>query len=127
MPETGKTTRGETDSRGVYTAKGGRQVDGRWWGRHRGGKVDLPYERMTLQEIAAVPVGELAEDNAHLYVWTTNRFLEDTSMLGDALVNGGWLPDDTHSHFAVDEVRFLPKGPPLLRVVLVFETAKVAA
>lgn len=78
MPETGKTTRGETDSRGVYTAKGGRQVDGTWWGRHRGGKVDLPYERMTLQEIAAVPVGELAEDDAHLYVWTTNRFLEDT-------------------------------------------------
>jgi N6-adenosine-specific RNA methylase IME4 len=78
MPETGKTTRGETDSKGVYTAKGGRQVDGTWWGRHRGGTVKLPYRTMSLDEIRALPVGELADDDAHLYVWTTNRFLEDT-------------------------------------------------
>ncbi len=78
MPKTGKTTRGETDSKGVYTAKGGRQVDGTWWGRHRGGSVELPYETMTLDEIAALQVSDLAASNAHLYVWTTNRFLEET-------------------------------------------------
>lgn len=78
MPATGKTTRGETDTKGVYTAKGGRQVDGTWWGRHRGGSVELPYETMTLAEIADLPVANLPARDAHLYVWTTNRFLEDT-------------------------------------------------
>jgi N6-adenosine-specific RNA methylase IME4 len=78
MPETGRTTRGETDTKGVYTAKGGRQVDGTWWGRHRGGSVKLPYETMTIEEIAALPVDALAAPNAHLYVWTTNRFIEET-------------------------------------------------
>jgi len=78
MPETGRTTRGETDSKGVYTAKGGRQVDGTWWGKHRGGTIKLPYKTMTLAEIAGLPVVELAAPDAHLYVWTTNRFLEET-------------------------------------------------
>jgi len=77
MPSTGITTRGETDTRGVYTAKGGRQVDGTWWGRHRGGSVTLPYETMDLPTIETLPVGDLAEDAAHLYLWTTNRFIED--------------------------------------------------
>lgn len=77
MPSTGKTTRGETDTKGVYTAKGGRVVDGTWWGRHRGGSVELGYETMSLDEIAALPVAEWAEPAAHLYLWTTNRFLED--------------------------------------------------
>jgi N6-adenosine-specific RNA methylase IME4 len=78
MPPTGRTTRGETDSAGVYTSKSGRVVDGTWWGRHRGGSVVLPYETMTLEAIAALPVDDLADRDAHLYVWTTNRFLEDT-------------------------------------------------
>lgn len=77
MPTTGKTTRGETDTKGVYTAASGRQIDGTWWGRHRGGSVELPYETMTLDAIKALPVADLAEDGAHLYLWTTNRFLED--------------------------------------------------
>ena len=77
MPATGKTTRGETDARGVYTAKSGRVVDGTWWGKHRGGTVDLPYLTMTVAAIAALPVTDLAESGAHLYLWTTNRFLED--------------------------------------------------
>ena len=77
MPNTGKTTRGETDARGRYTAKSGRVVDGTWWGRHRGGTVDLPYQAMSLTDITELPVSDLAESNAHLYLWTTNRFLED--------------------------------------------------
>lgn len=84
MPETGKTTRGETDSKGTYTAKSGRVVDGTWWGRHRGGTIKLPYETMTLEEIAALPVRELAEDDAHLYLWTTNRFLWDAREVAES-------------------------------------------
>lgn len=76
MPETGRTTRGETDSRGVYTAASGRQVDGVWWGRHRGGSVAIPYRTMAVEEIASLPVPALSESDAHLYLWTTNRFLE---------------------------------------------------
>jgi N6-adenosine-specific RNA methylase IME4 len=79
MPNTGKTTRGETDSRGVYTSKSGRVVDGTWWGRHRGGSVSLPYATMTLDEIGALPVRDLAAgDGCHLYLWTTNRYVEQT-------------------------------------------------
>lgn len=38
----------------------------------------VPYPRMTLDEIKALPVHELAERDAHLYVWTVNEFLEQT-------------------------------------------------
>lgn len=41
----------------------------------------LPYETMTLAEIAALPVGELADEQAHLYIWTTQRFLWDAAAL----------------------------------------------
>ncbi len=36
-----------------------------------------PYAQMTLAEIKALPVADLAADESHLYLWTTNRFLED--------------------------------------------------
>jgi N6-adenosine-specific RNA methylase IME4 len=32
---------------------------------------------MTLQEIAALPVGDLAEPDAHLYLWVTNKYVPD--------------------------------------------------
>lgn len=76
MPETGKTTRGQTDTAGVYTAKSGRTVDGTWWGRHRGGSVQLPYETLSVEQITVLPVADLADAAAHLYLWTTNRFVE---------------------------------------------------
>lgn len=38
----------------------------------------LPYPTMSLGEIAALPVGDLTEDDAHLYVWTINRYVEAT-------------------------------------------------
>jgi N6-adenosine-specific RNA methylase IME4 len=84
MPNSGKTTRGQTDTAGIYTAKSGRIIDGTWWGRHRGGSVEVPYERMTLEEIAALPVADLAADDAHLYLWTTNRFLWDAKGIAEA-------------------------------------------
>ncbi len=84
MPETGRTTRGVTDTKGVYTAKSGREVDGTWWGRHRGGTVALPYSRMTLAEIQAMPLSDIAAPDAHLYLWTTNRHLEDAYRIARA-------------------------------------------
>jgi len=41
------------------------------------GRKPLPYPSLSLAEIAALPVPELAEDDAHLYLWTTNRYLRD--------------------------------------------------
>jgi N6-adenosine-specific RNA methylase IME4 len=38
--------------------------------------VKLPYKTMRLAQILSLPVSDLADDDAHLYLWTTNRFLE---------------------------------------------------
>lgn len=38
---------------------------------------DLAYPTMAVEEIAALPVADLAEDDAHLYLWTINRYVED--------------------------------------------------
>jgi N6-adenosine-specific RNA methylase IME4 len=35
----------------------------------------LPYGTMTVADIAALPVSEWAEPDAHLYLWTTQRYL----------------------------------------------------
>jgi N6-adenosine-specific RNA methylase IME4 len=37
----------------------------------------LPYSAMTVAAIAAMPVESIAADDAHLYLWTTNRYLRD--------------------------------------------------
>ena len=38
----------------------------------------LPYPSMTLDEISALPVRDLAHpEGAHVYMWTTNRYLPD--------------------------------------------------
>lgn len=37
----------------------------------------LPYGSMTVGEIAALPIGGLAEPDAHLYLWTINRYVEE--------------------------------------------------
>lgn len=77
MPTSGRRT-AAGDREGEYVASSGRVVNADWWDSFSGRKVALPYETMTLDEIAALPVGDLAEPDAHLYVWTTNRFLEQT-------------------------------------------------
>lgn len=38
----------------------------------------LPYQSMTLEQITALPVANLADESSHLYVWTVNRFVRDT-------------------------------------------------
>jgi N6-adenosine-specific RNA methylase IME4 len=37
----------------------------------------LPYPTMTVAEIGKLPVADLADTNAHVWLWTTNRFLPD--------------------------------------------------
>jgi N6-adenosine-specific RNA methylase IME4 len=44
----------------------------------------LPYPTMTMEEIKALPVNDLAGDNCHLWLWTTNRFLHDAFHVVDA-------------------------------------------
>lgn len=39
------------------------------------------YQGMTVEEIAALPLGELAADNAHLHLWTTTSFLSEAMSL----------------------------------------------
>lgn len=46
-------------------------------GSHDGAVSDLGYPTMTVDEIAALPVRELAAKRAHLYLWTINAYLED--------------------------------------------------
>lgn len=45
-------------------------------GRKAGTRIPLPYPSMSVDEIAALPVEELADENAHLFLWTTHRYLE---------------------------------------------------
>jgi N6-adenosine-specific RNA methylase IME4 len=35
----------------------------------------LPYSAMSVPQIATLPVASLAEEDAHLYLWTTQRYL----------------------------------------------------
>ncbi len=37
--------------------------------------TDNHYVTMSVEDIAALPIGKLAADNAHLHLWTTNAFL----------------------------------------------------
>jgi len=62
----------------------------RWTGRKGidargiGPSRPLPYDAMTVWEIAALPVSALAERDAHLYLWTVNAHLEATYMIARA-------------------------------------------
>ena len=46
-------------------------------GKGRSGREGLPYATMTLEQIAALPIGDLADRDAHLWLWTTATFLYD--------------------------------------------------
>lgn len=41
----------------------------------------LNYPTMTLEQIKALPINELADSNSHLWLWTTNRSLPDAFSL----------------------------------------------
>lgn len=75
MPDTGKQTSGSRTHTGKYEAKGGRIVNVDWWKRLDGKKVKIPYQTMTIDEIKALTIPS-AKD-AHLYLWTVNRHVEN--------------------------------------------------
>lgn len=39
----------------------------------------LPYQTMAIDDIAALPISDMAEDESHLFVWTFDRFVTDGS------------------------------------------------
>lgn len=43
-------------------------------GSRRARATQLPYSLMTVDDICALPVSNLAEDDAHLYLWITTGF-----------------------------------------------------
>lgn len=51
------------------------------WSESGGGKIkrgaDRHYPLMKTKEIMALPVAEIADDQAHLYLWVTNNYLAD--------------------------------------------------
>jgi N6-adenosine-specific RNA methylase IME4 len=48
------------------------------------GSRTVPYGVLSLDAIKALPVSSLAEDDAHLYLWTTNRYLRDVWDVAEA-------------------------------------------
>jgi N6-adenosine-specific RNA methylase IME4 len=38
----------------------------------------LPYSTMSIDEISALPVSASAEKDAHLYIWTINKYIQET-------------------------------------------------
>jgi N6-adenosine-specific RNA methylase IME4 len=55
-------------------------------------RVELPYSSMTIDDIGNLPVKSLAADDAHLFLWTTNRYLRDSFLVAEAW---GFRPSQT--------------------------------
>lgn len=49
---------------------------------HRGAESHYPC--MSLDEIKSIPVSDIAADNAHLYLWTTNAFVVEAHAISYA-------------------------------------------
>jgi N6-adenosine-specific RNA methylase IME4 len=60
---------------------------GRYGGTVFAGQVKerLQYPTMSIAEITVLPVDSLAAPDAHLYIWTVNRYVEDTYAIARAL------------------------------------------
>lgn len=46
--------------------------------------TDNHYSTMSVDEIASLPIGQIAADDSHLHLWTTNGFLFDARRVMDA-------------------------------------------
>jgi len=44
----------------------------------------MPYQTMSVDEIAAMPVGKLAADDCELYLWTTQKYLPESFRVVEA-------------------------------------------
>ena len=45
--------------------------------KHNKENIPMPYETMTVDEIKALNVSNLADENCELYLWTTQKYLPD--------------------------------------------------
>lgn len=56
---------------------------GKWKGpvRRKGDGVVLPYSAMTVWQICALPVAEMADQSSRLFLWATNKYLPDAFMV----------------------------------------------
>lgn len=60
-------------------------ADPPWDVQQRGNRgAERHYDLMTLDQIAAMPVADLAEDNAHLWLWVTNATLRQGYDIAEA-------------------------------------------
>lgn len=57
---------------------------GTFTGAFASGLRPPPYSMMPLRQIKALPVDDLAADDAHLYLWTTNRYLRASFDVAEA-------------------------------------------
>lgn len=55
------------------------------------GKKGLPYSGMTLDDIKALPVSDIAADDCRLFLWVTNRYLRHAWAVAEAW---GFEPQD---------------------------------
>lgn len=60
--------------------------DKHWMGNRKGQPKDteVPYPVLSVEEIAALPVADLAAKDAHLYLWTTAMFLRSAFDIAEA-------------------------------------------
>lgn len=63
-----------------YTLVDGKQV----WHSNETKSKDLPYPSMSVDEIAALPIKNLAAKDAHLYLWVTNKYLLEAAKVIEA-------------------------------------------
>lgn len=46
--------------------------------RPNGKEYDLPYSYMSIEQIKAIPMQDLADENCELYLWTTQKYLPES-------------------------------------------------
>ena len=65
---------------GRYEMRGGKQL----FGVTDNAARKLAYPHMTVSQIIAMPVQDITEDAAHLYLWTINKYLRDAFDVAEA-------------------------------------------
>ena len=51
-------------------------------GRNR--KIELPYEKMSFDELSKLPIGEITEDDCLLFMWVVSPFLPECIKVGES-------------------------------------------
>lgn len=62
---------------GIWGGNSGKNEKMKEWNK-KGGFLPLPYYSMSLDEIAALPIRDLADNDCELFIWTTQKYLPHT-------------------------------------------------